>query len=383
MKILFIARGYPTKDNLMIGNYEAVQAQAMVKQGHQVAFIVLSWMSVIHVFKERTVTCRKTDGIYVYEYKALLPIFPKISFGYKYLLYFKKKALRKVYQKCIMQFGIPDVVHSHSLFCSEWAVTLKEKYHLPLVFTEHWSKLNVSQIDKYMKQRGTAYKKADAIIAVSHALSERLFHFFGVSSCVIFNMVDDNFFSSTKCVTKKDSAFHFIAVGALIKRKGYELLIKAFAKACFARNVYLDIVGEGVEISNLQNLIKQLGLQGQVVLHGLKTPKQVAQMLYDSNAFVLSSFVETFGIVLIEAMANGLPVVATTCGGPEEFVTEKSGLLIPPGDVEALSDAMIKIYRNKENYNSEEIRNYCYSSFSQQVIAKKIIEIYNHVINKS
>ena len=57
--------------------------------------------------------------------------------------------------------------------------------------------------------------------------------------------------------------------------------------------------------------------------------------------------------------------------------------MVPPGDVRALSDAMLKIYRNKNDYNPEEIRNYCYSSFSQQVIAKKIIEIYDHVISKS
>ena len=383
MKILFIARGYPTKDNPMNGNYEAIQAQAMVKQGHQVAFIALSWRSVIHIFKEQVIIYRRIDGIDVYEYKALLPILPKISFGYNYLLYFKKKALRKVYRECTKQFGIPDVVHSHSLFCSEWAVTLKERYNLPLVFTEHWSKLNAFQIGKYTERRGKAYKKADAIITESYALSEKLSHFFGVSSYVIFNMVNDDFFSDVKSAVKKESEFHFIAVGTLCKRKGYDILIEAFKRAHFNRNVYLDILGTGIESFNLQKLIKQFGLQEQIILHGLKTPEQVAQMLSFSNAFVLSSFVETFGIVLIEAMANGLPVVATTCGGPEEFVTEKCGLLVPPGDVRALSDAMLKIYRNKNDYNPEEIRNYCYSSFSQQVIAKKIIEIYDHVISKS
>ena len=96
----------------MNGNYEAIQAQAMVKQGHQVAFIALSWRSVIHIFKEQVIIYRRIDGIDVYEYKALLPILPKISFGYNYLLYFKKKALRKVYRECTKQFGIPDVVHS-------------------------------------------------------------------------------------------------------------------------------------------------------------------------------------------------------------------------------------------------------------------------------
>lgn len=367
----------------MNGNYEAIQAQAMVKQGHQVAFIALSWMSVIHAFKEQVITYHRIDGIDVYEYKALLPILPKISFGYNYLLYFKKKALRKVYRKCTKQFGIPDVVHSHSLFCSEWAVTLKERYNLPLVFTEHWSKLNVFQIDKYTERRGKAYKKADAIIAVSYALSEKLSHFFGVSSYVIFNMVNDNFFRIGRSTIQKNLEFHFIAVGSLIKIKGYNLLIEAFKKAQFSQNIYLDIIGEGIEVINLSKQIEQLGLQKQIILHGIKTSEQVAQMLSVSDAFILSSFAETFGIVLIEAMANGLPVVATTCGGPEEFITEKCGLLVPPGDVRALSDAMLKIYRNKNDYNPEEIRNYCYSSFSQQVIAKKIIEIYDHVISKS
>ena len=100
------------------------------------------------------------------------------------------------------------MVHSHSLFCSEWAVTLKERYNLPLVFTEHWSKLNAFQIGKYTERRGKAYKKADAIITVSYALSEKLSHFFGVSSYVIFNMVNDDFFSDVKSAVKPLSKYH-------------------------------------------------------------------------------------------------------------------------------------------------------------------------------
>ena len=103
-------------------------------------------------------------------------------------------------------------------------------------------------------------------------------------------------------------------------------------------------------------------------------------MLETSDCFVLASKSETFGIVYIEAMAKGLPVIATRCGGPEEFVNKDNGLLVDVGDCEALTEAMVYMMNHKDLYNKEMIRQFCLENFSESAIADKIIEEYNKVI---
>ena len=86
--------------------------------------------------------------------------------------------------------------------------------------------------------------------------------------------------------------------------------------------------------------------------------------------------------MVIEAMAKGLPVIATRCGGPETFLRQEHGRFVEKENVKELADAMNYMLAHYSAYNSEEIKKYCYNHFSQDVIADQIIGIYNQVLNK-
>ncbi|MNQ69616.1 GDP-mannose-dependent alpha-(1-2)-phosphatidylinositol mannosyltransferase [compost metagenome] len=96
----------------------------------------------------------------------------------------------------------------------------------------------------------------------------------------------------------------------------------------------------------------------------------------------MASRYETFGVVIIEALALGKPVVATRCGGPESIVGDGDGLLVPVDDIESLSSAMWKLYRNPSDYNSEQIKRSCIERFSEETIAKSLKSIYEKVLSK-
>ena len=102
--------------------------------------------------------------------------------------------------------------------------------------------------------------------------------------------------------------------------------------------------------------------------------------MYESDVFVLASRGETFGVVYIEAMSAGLPVIATTCGGPEDFVDESNGILVPVNDVEALTDALIKIYKTANNYDRSNISRLTQQKFSPKTIASQLTDVYIDVI---
>lgn len=382
MKILFVTRGYPSKGKPMDGNYEAIQAKAIDKRGHDVINISIKWKSLIHFFTNRKIKQRKDEGVFVYEYTGILPVIPFLfSSNCSLVLWVKKRILCKVYSSIVLNHGIPDLVHSHSLFISEYAIVLKEKFSIPIVFTEHWSQLNSSKINKSLYRKGVAYQKADAIIAVSNSFSANIQNHFKIKSHVIHNMVEEKFFKMCKN-SLRNNKYAFVSVGSLISGKGFDILIHAFKRAQFGANVFLNIIGDGIEREKLQKTIIDLNLQNQVFLLGLKSSLEVNEIMANSDSFVLASRRETFGIVYIEAMAKGLPVVATRCGGPEEFINSENGILVNVDNVEELTTALMFIYEQKENYNRDLIRKYCYDNFSEKVISSQILEIYDLVIKK-
>jgi len=136
-------------------------------------------------------------------------------------------------------------------------------------------------------------------------------------------------------------AFVWLAVGRLEPQKDYPVLIQSFAQ--LGRNdSVLWIAGEGRLREELENLVRALGLEGRVRLLGKRD--DIPALMSAADAFVLSSLSEGFPLVIIEAMACELPVVATDSGGPREIVEDgQTGFLVPPKDPGALAQAMLRL----------------------------------------
>ena len=377
MKVLFVTRGFPTEKDVMDGNYEAIQAKAIASSGNHVAVITIREKSFRYFFDLWKLSQRIVDGVFVYE-----GVYPSLSIRFvrRVNKYLRKFAYKRAYEKYISEHGKPDVVHAHIISTASFAIFYKKDYHLPFVITEHWTKTNVSEIPRWLIQMSYAYHQADQVICVSQALADSLKRNFQVESMVINNMVDNRFFQSSK-IDRHDGQFKFIAVGAFRKNKGFDVLVEAFASAQFPPNVTLDIVGDGEERIFVEKKIQQYNLYHQIRLLGTKPPEEVNDLLCHSDCFVLSSRLETFAIVVIEAMAKGLPVIATKSGGPETFLLPEHGLLVEKENVKELSDAMVHMKEHHGDYDSRQIREFCYNHFSQDVIATQIINVYKRVIS--
>lgn len=373
MRVFVISKGMPTEQYPLNGIFEFDQAKALARSGAEVAMLVIDFRSGSYK-RKYGFSEYETEGVRVFELSLPLGLYRRALPLLRYLLI-------KVYKKAVKACGQPDIIHAQFYSIGAIAAVLKKRYKVPFVITEHSSKLNtdlqnISQLDLNLAK--SAYQCADKLIAVSHALAANLKNNFQVEATVIPNIVDVSQFQYVERTSKDD--FTFISVGNLVKIKGFDQLLEAFAEAFKADNaVKLSIVGDGPELENLQNTVARLNLNGKVSLLRTIGRNRIKSFYQEGDAFVLASHSETFGVVFIEAMATGLPVIATSCGGPNDIVTENAGYLIPVDDRQALVSALQAMRNNAYNFNSLEISRNCIEKYSPETVGRQIIEAYTSV----
>ena len=173
-------------------------------------------------------------------------------------------------------------------------------------------------------------------------------------------------------------------VGNFEPRKGLDILIKAMPRILKeAQNTNLVLVGDGIMRDKLEALAKKLGVAEHVKFTGFVNKSEKIRYYKSADIFILPSLYEIFGIVNLEAMACGIPVVASKVGGIPEVVKDgKNGLLIPPGNSEALADALIYLLEN------EDVREKMGKSgrkkvegYSWERIAEETEKVYNEVLS--
>lgn len=193
------------------------------------------------------------------------------------------------------------------------------------------------------------FSKADAVVTVSRGLAEDLRDNFGVDPARLHTIYNpafrDNFLVSAQdpvdhpWLQKKDQPV-VIAAGRLHHVKGFDDLLRAFARLRMTLPARLIILGEGKERGNLERLVRELQLEDAVQLPG--RVGSTAPWMARADLFVLSSRREGLPAVMIEALALGLPIVSTRCpSGPDEILEQgRWGQLVEVGDVAALAQAM-------------------------------------------
>ena len=147
-----------------------------------------------------------------------------------------------------------------------------------------------------------------------------------------------------------------VCVARLEPKKGHRDLLRAIALAkADVPGLSLDLVGEGAESDALVRLSDELGLSDQVRFHGALSSRQVHALLYDCDLFVLAAvqtrvasfrtgYMDGIPVSLMEAMATGLPVVATSISGiPELVIDGQTGMLVAAGDVQELAGAIVRL----------------------------------------
>lgn len=192
------------------------------------------------------------------------------------------------------------------------------------------------------------YGKSDIVLTPSIVLAKLLIrHRMPVPVYDMSNGIEFQFFH-----TKKD--YHIrnkmVYVGRLGLEKGVDVVVKAFAQAHKVKpELRLDIYGDGPAKAGLVNLVNKLGVGDSVGFVGFVTRNEIKKTLYRHDFFVTASPMETQGLVILEAMAAGLPVLGVDAlAVPELIHNEKNGYLVEPHNYKQMAEAMLKLTESKE-----------------------------------
>ena len=131
----------------------------------------------------------------------------------------------------------------------------------------------------------------------------------------------------------------------------------------------------------LKGYANKLGLDNSVEFLGFIPNDDLGELLAKSHLFVLPSLHETQAVTLIEALSVGLPCIYTLCGGPEDYMQSAYGIGVPPGNPEALANAVQEISKRLNQFEPIILKNFVQKNFSEEVISMKMSKIYEEVLH--
>lgn len=276
-----------------------------------------------------------------------------------------------------------DIIHANWTLSGMVAWGTRFLHRKPIVLTIHGS--DVLRIESYkIVRKFTAFiiRQIDGIICVSNSLVQKIQEW-GVSPQYITVIPDG-------VNIRKFSPSHFkrspiiLYVGSLTENKGIHVLINAFK--IISTNIpdyKLQIVGDGYYVKELVKLVRELELEDRIEFTGAQPQTYVADMMRKASILVLPSLSEGLGVVLLEALASGTPVVGTNIGGIPDVITPEVGMLVPPGNPRALAQGLLELITKlpKVDYSTA-ARKRIEEYFSWDIVVRQIITFYERILNR-
>lgn len=290
---------------------------------------------------------------------------------------------QRVIREYIERHGRPDLIAAQSVIWAGQAARLAhESWGLPYVITEMMTGFGTGSVRgslAAMSRRGFA--AAEAVIAISERLAASLRQMGGPRHIELIPCTVDELYWTRRPGSRASGPFTFYGQAHLTPRKGFDILIRAFAARFRGDPACRLVIGGGGAIqADLEALAASTGVQSQVSFLGAIPRDAVRDAMWASDCFVLPSHAENFGVVLIEALATGLPVISTRCGGPEDIITDAVGLLLRPGDEQGLADALWSM-RNRPAYDPDAVRAYAVGRYGYATVGAQLRDFYRQVLN--
>lgn len=394
LKVLVVSRLYPRPSDPALGIFVEEEVKQLSRRCQIKLMSPIPWFLPLRFFEKwyayaRIPVHEIRNDIEVFRPRTI--IFPK-NFLFSLLGFSFYFSLLRCVKEIDRSFPF-DLIHAHTAYPDGFAaVMLGRTLKRPVVITLHGGDVTMYFKRYLWRKLGLwALSNADQVIAVSSSLRRRVVKEHGVEGdkvTIIPNGIDVTRFApmpTTEAVKRlelKGEASRILYVGGLTRSKGVDYLLKAAKRLTetLHRPVEFLLVGEGEYERRAKLLTKELGIASVVTFIGKRPNPEIPLWINACDLLVLPSLSEGFGVVLIEAMACGKPVVGTRCGGPEDIVNPDIGILVPPRDEAALAKALREVLSDKNRFDPKKIREYVIDNYAYDRIGSRILEMYRQVL---
>lgn len=335
LRVLFVPEWYPTMDSesQVAGTFcrEHVRAASLYDKvavvalsGRQDRVPTLQWKSV------------NDGGIPTFYARYGLSPIPKTTLPFFYF------HLWRAIRRAIREWGRPDVIHTQDAY-SYYVIRVAQSLRIPFVISQHWSCFLERALDRGAIQRFTwAFSRAARVLP-ANKFAATDYEAYGLQPSVRWlpNALDTEIFYPSAASTREPWLLH---ASGLTPEKRFPDIVQAFVQAQKVRpDAVLQVVGDGKKRAEMEMLAARYLPPESVRFHGYLSKPELAALMRRASGFLLPSDVETFGCVLMEAMACGCPVLTTRVGGIPAVVREGEGILVEARNVPSIADGMLKL----------------------------------------
>ena len=283
-----------------------------------------------------------------------------------------------------------DLIHAHFTYPDGVvAARLGQRYGVPVVITEQnpWGPW-MNQYKGVCRKAIWAAQNCASHIAISRSVRQTIEQFAGKRNNIV--VIPDGVEASEFTLPSNDVPRipgQILFVGAIRPVKGVDILLNA-VKLLVDRSVPVNLVlvGEAFfgtyrqEELRLRQMTIDMGLQNNVRFAGKQPLNELVRYMQQSSALVLPSRAESLGMVLVESLACGTPVVATRCGGPEDIVNERVGVLVPTEDPASLAQGIEHVLSHSSRYNAAALRAHALENFGLESVGQRLAQVYHDAV---
>ncbi len=383
---LWIPSWYPTSVSPYDGDFIQRHAKA-VSEYEKIVVVFVKKDEEGIVTKNKWEAKKTADNLteiifYYHPYTTGIKIIDKFISFYCYY-----SSFLKTINKVIKELGSPSLIHTHVIKKTAWlSLKLKKKFNVPLVISEHWSGFLPEMSDGYKNNNfiykrywNKAFNAADKITVVSAVLGKGIQKHFNIQNFeVLPNVVDTSIFFPEEKIKNISINFLHISGGgieknidqmlaafAIVKNKGYQFILHLIVP----------------DKNNIEATVSRLNLEDNILFHDEVPQKKLANIMQQSDALVLYSHYETFGCVVIEANAIGIPAIVSDLPVFKEYcIANKTAIFAEKDHPERLADAFIFFIENQALFNKNEIATRTQELFSYQRVGNQFHFLYDALL---
>lgn len=385
MQLLFITSWWPSRVHPYHGNFVQKHVRLLARE-HEAVVVAVQEDPSLGAGRQELVVVSEGDYRVVQVYYGRPKRMPR-----PLVLAMRARAyltgLRTVLQTLSFR---PDLIHAHVLVdAGIISYGLSRLLHVPFLVSEHSTRYGDPGSLRYFDSMlgRAACRKAAYILPVTDYLRREMQQC-GFQGCyrVIGNVVNTDLFTANKLEVPSRNSLHLLHISNLQEQqKNVQGLLRAFSqyRKGTTSSATLTIASEG-NLATVRAYMNTLNLDdGAVRLSGPHREEEIATLMRSHDALILFSHFETQGIVLLEAQACGLPVIATAVGGVLESVAPSGGILVAAGDEAALVEAINVLATGLFSYDASRARTFVVKRWGEAAIREQFTAVYHQAIAKA